>query len=104
MGLHGELMGTGIDVLVLAPGATDTEALGLQGFDAASLPGLMPPAEVARQALRELGRTPLHVPGVENRKFVSQLRRMPRRRQIEFNASNMAVALAASGRPVTRGR
>lgn len=104
LGLHGELAGTGVDVLVLAPGATDTEALGLQGFDAASLPGLMPPVEVARQALRELGRTPLHVPGVDNRKFVSQLRRMPRRRQIEFNASNMAAALAASGNPVTRRR
>ena len=104
MGLYGELAGTGVDVLVLAPGATDTEALGLQGFDAATLPGLMPPADVARQALRELGRTPLHIPGVDNRKFVAQMRRMPRRRQIEFNASNMAAALAASGRPVTNRR
>lgn len=100
MGLHGELAGTGIDVLVLAPGATDTEALALQGFDAATLPSVMSPAEVARQALRELGRTPLHVPGADNRKFVSQLRRMPRRRQIEFNAANMAAALAASGQAV----
>jgi hypothetical protein len=100
MGLYGELAGTGIDVLVLAPGATDTEALALQGFDAASLPSVMPPAEVARQALRELGRTPLYIPGADNRKFVTQLRRMPRRRQIEFNAANMAAALAASGRPV----
>jgi short-subunit dehydrogenase len=100
MGLYGELTGTGIDVLVLAPGATDTEALGLQGFDAASLPSVMPPAEVARQALRELGRTPLHIPGADNRKFVTQLRRMPRRRQIEFNGTNMAAVLAATGRPV----
>ena len=100
LGLHGELAGTGVDVLVLAPGATDTEALGLQGFDAATLPSVMPPAEVARQALRELGRTPLHIPGADNRKFVSQLRRMPRRRQLEFNATNMAAALAATGRPV----
>ncbi len=100
MGLYGELTGTGIDVLVLAPGATDTEALGLQGFDAASLPSVMPPAEVARQALRELGRTPLHIPGADNRKFITQLRRMPRRRQIEFNGTNMAAVLAATGRPV----
>jgi short-subunit dehydrogenase len=103
MGLYGELVGTGIDVLVLAPGATDTEALGLQGFDAASLPGLMPPSEVARQALRELGRTPFHIPGADNRKLVTRLRRMPRRRQIEFNATNMAAALAASGHPVDTG-
>lgn len=100
MGLHGELAGTGVDVLVLAPGATDTEALTLQGFDAATLPSLMSPAEVARQALRELGRTPLHVPGADNRKLVSQLRRMPHRRQIEFNAANMSAALAASGQHV----
>jgi len=103
MGLYGELAGTGIDVLVLAPGATDTEALGLQGFNAASLPGLMPPSKVARQALRELGRTPFYIPGADNRKFVTQLRRMPRRRQIEFNAANMAAALAASGHPVDTG-
>ena len=104
MGLHGELAGTGVDVLVLAPGATDTEALALQGFDAASLPALMPSADVARQALAQLGKTPIHVPGTANRKFVSQLRRMPRRRQIEFNAGNMAAALAASGQPVDVGR
>jgi len=103
LGLYGELAGTGIDVLVLAPGATDTEALGLQGFDASMLPGLMPPAEVARQALQQIGRTPLHVPGADNRKFITQLRRMPRRRQIEFNAANMAAALAASGHPVNAG-
>ena len=88
------------EVQPLAPGATDTEALGLQGFDAAKLPSVMPPAEVARQALRELGRTPLHVPGADNRKLVNQLRRMPRRRQLEFNAANMAAALSATGRPV----
>ena len=55
----------------------------------------------AFQALRELGRRPLHIPSADNRKFVTQMRRMPRRRQIEFAASNMAAALAASGRPVT---
>jgi short-subunit dehydrogenase len=100
LGLYGELAGTGIDVLVLAPGATDTEAIRLQGFDPAVLPTLMPPAEVARQALRQLGRTPLHVPGAANRSFVNRMRRMPRRKMIEFNAANMAAALAASGHPV----
>jgi hypothetical protein len=64
----------------------------------------MPSSVVARQALAQLGKTPIHVPGTANRRFVSQLRRMPRRRQIEFNASNMAAALAASGQPVNAGR
>jgi short-subunit dehydrogenase len=81
MGLYGELAGTGVDVLVLAPGATDTEALGLQGFDVAMLPGLMPPAEVARQALRELGRTPLHIPGADARSSSTRATWRPRLRR-----------------------
>lgn len=104
LALHGELAGTGVDVLVLAPGATDTEAPVLQGFKREALPGLMPPVEVARQALRQLGRTAFHVPGVENRKFVTLLRRMPREKLIAFNAQNMEAVLAASGRPIVRGR
>ena len=100
LGLYGELQGTGVDLLVLAPGATDTEAPLLQGFRKEALPPLMPPAEVARQALRQLGRTAFHVPGTENRKFVALLRRMPRDKVIAFNAGNMAAALAASGHPV----
>lgn len=98
MGLHGELAGSGIDVLVLAPGATDTEALRLQGFDPAMMPHLMPAAEVAKQALRQLGRTPLHVPGAANRRQVNAMRRMPREKLIALNAQAMSAALAASRR------
>jgi len=97
MGLHGELAGSGVDMLVLAPGATDTEAITLQGFKPELMPNLMSPAEVARQALRQLGKTPLHVPGVENRKYVNMMRRMPREKLIAFNAQSMSAALDASG-------
>jgi short-subunit dehydrogenase len=100
LGLYGELVGTGVDLLVLAPGATDTEAPLKQGFSKEALPPLMPPAEVARQALAKLGRTPFHVPGTDNRKFVALMKRMPREKLIAFNSSNMAAALAASGHPV----
>jgi len=102
LGLAGELAGTGVDLLVLEPGATDTEALPMQGFAAASIPGLMTAADVAKQALAQLGRTPLHIPGKDNRKLVSAMRRMPKDRLVAFNAANMAGALAASGRPVKR--
>jgi uncharacterized protein len=102
LSLSGELVGTGVDLLVLEPGATDTEALVLQGFAKGTLPGLMAPEEVAKQALAQLGRAPLHIPGKDNRKFVSAMRRMPKPRLIEFNAANMAGALAASGQPVKR--
>lgn len=98
MSLHGELAGTGVDVLVLAPGATDTDAITLQGFKRELMPNLMPPAEVAKQALRQLGKAPFHVPGPENRKYVNMMRRMPREKLIAFNAQTMSAALAASGR------
>jgi hypothetical protein len=58
----------------------------------------MAPAEVAKQALRQLGKVPLHVPGAENRKYVSMLRRMPREKLIAFTAQAMSAAIAASGR------
>ena len=45
-GLWGELKDYGIDVLVLAPGSTDTEALPLQGIDKNQLFGLMSPKKV----------------------------------------------------------
>jgi uncharacterized protein len=102
LSLSGELEETGIDVLVLEPGPTDTEALTLQGFSPDTLPGLMAADEVAKQALAQLGRKPLHVPGKENRKFVSAMRRMPKPRLIAFNAANMAGALAANGQSVKR--
>lgn len=100
--LYGECRGTGIDVLVLAPGATDTEALPLQGFDTRSLSGLMNPAEVARQALAHLGRVPLHVPGRMNRFMVGVLRRLPRRWAIALAGQAMAAALQKAGHPVSR--
>jgi short-subunit dehydrogenase len=104
LALYGELAGTGVDLLVLAPGATDTEAPIKQGFAREALPPLMPPADVARQALQQLGRTPFFVPGIQNRKFVTLLKRMPREKAIAFNAANMAAALAASGHPLPGAR
>lgn len=100
--LHGECRGTGVDVLVLAPGATDTEALALQGFDASQLPGLMSPGEVVRQALARLGHAPLHIPGVVNRLFVRLFRMLPRRQAIALAGKSMASALERAGHPVQK--
>lgn len=72
----------------------------LQGLKRELMPGLMTPAEVAKQALRQLGEAPLHIPGPQNRKYVHMMRRMPRERLIAFNAQSMSAALDASGRPV----
>lgn len=102
LGIAGELAGTGVDLLVLEPGATDTEALPLQGFSAAAMPGLMQPAEVVREALGQLGRGMLLVPGEGNRAHIDALRRLAPEQAVEANAAAMSAALEYSGRSVKR--
>lgn len=75
--LWGELRPAGVDVLVVAPGATDTDALALQGIEAARLQGLMSPAEVAERALAQLGRRPLAVIGATNKVGMVVLKALP---------------------------
>lgn len=54
--LHMEMRTHGVDVLLLAPGSTDTNAPISQGFSRDQLPGLMSAHEVARQALDKPGK------------------------------------------------
>jgi short-subunit dehydrogenase len=78
-GLWGELEARGVDVLVLSPGATDTDAPTLQGIDKRVMPGkIMAPADVAEQALARLGGRPVFVPGWMNRALVRVLTSLPR--------------------------
>ena len=77
-GIWGELRRRAIDVLVLAPGATDTNAPVAQGVDRRLLVGLMQPAEVVEQALGRLGRQPVFVPGWINLLLVAFFRLLPR--------------------------
>jgi hypothetical protein len=101
LGLYGELQGTGIDLLVLAPGATDTEALSLQGFDAKTLPSLMTPATVSLLALQQLGHSALYTPGFMNRLFSWVFLVLPRRWTITITGTAMASALKQAGQPVS---
>ncbi len=79
-GLWGELEKRGVDVLVVSPGATDTDAPTLQGIDKQKIPGrIMPPATVAEQALAQLGRRPVFIPGWTNRWMMRLLTALPRR-------------------------
>ncbi|MBW2387251.1 MAG: SDR family NAD(P)-dependent oxidoreductase [Deltaproteobacteria bacterium] len=73
-----EYRGRGVDVLVLAPGATDTEMLENLGLDAKQMRA-MSAREVAESGLRQLGRGPTYIPGAKNRIFVSFLNCLPRR-------------------------
>ena len=95
--LWGELRAHGVDVMVLAPGATDTDAPTLQGIDKHQLAGLMPPSEVARRALDRLGRAPLFVPGWLNRAMVRFLTIVPRRLGVLAAGKGMRDAIRRSG-------
>ena len=100
LSLYGELQGTGVDVLVLAPGSTDTESPIAQGFNRDDLLGLMSPDDVARQALVSLGSKPLHIPAWYNKLMVGMMRALPRRWAIALAGKSMATFLAKSGHPV----
>ena len=69
----------GIDVLGLAPGATDTPLLRRNGFEPDELPGVLTADAVAEYALDHLGRGPLAVPGWKNRIMARALAHTPRR-------------------------
>jgi short-subunit dehydrogenase len=96
LGLWQELHGSGVDVLLLAPGSTDTEAPIKQGISRDQLVGVMSPGEVAQQALEQLGRRPLFIPGPHNRIFVALLRILPRSLAIRLAGSGMRRAIEQS--------
>ncbi len=97
-GLWAELRPYGVDVLVLAPGATDTDAITLQGIDKRQLSGLMAPADVVGQALTQLGRRPVVITGWMNRVLVRVLRAMPRRLAVPLAGKGMKTALERSAK------
>ncbi|WP_232493046.1 SDR family NAD(P)-dependent oxidoreductase [Novosphingobium kaempferiae] len=83
--LWGEMLGTGIDVLTLCPGATDTEATaGMEG-----LANLQSPAEVARLALDHISEGPTFVPHAHYRAMFEALRARPRREALAGMAEGM---------------
>jgi len=88
-----ELRPYGVDVMVLAPGATDTEALTLQGFDKNQMTGVMTPADVVREALDRLGRRPVVLTGWLNRVFVGFLTMLPRRAAVLIAGKGMKMAI-----------
>ena len=91
-GLWGELQGSGVDVLAVAPGVTRTPAL---MADDPQLSGLFErtlssPEEVAAAALASLGEGPTLVPGRLNRAVDLLLSRLlPRRLAIRILKQNL---------------
>jgi short-subunit dehydrogenase len=87
-GLWSELKPHHVDVLVLNPGATDTEILAAQGIDSEQMVGLMSPQAVAEYALHMLGKKPVVIAGLMNQVFIKFLTLIPR---------SLAITLAGIG-------
>ncbi len=96
--LWDEYRGSGVDVLVLSPGSTDTDAPRLQGISDDQLVGVMPPERVAREALAQLGKRPLWIPGWHNRLFIRLLRLLPRSLALRAAGAGMKRAIDNSKR------
>jgi short-subunit dehydrogenase len=91
-----EVKDSGVDILLLAPGSTDTQAPIKQGISRDQLAGVMSPALVVRQALAQLGKQPHFTPGAHNRLMIGMLRLMPRRLAIAIAGKGMQRAMQKS--------
>lgn len=87
-----ELLGTGVDVLVLAPGLTRTQGDALNGYPAFMLMDVDP---VIAETLQNLGRKHVVIPGLVNKAFdVMTGRLMSRRRAVLTTGDMMARGLS----------
>jgi short-subunit dehydrogenase len=86
-GLWAELLGSGIDVLTLCPGATESEAT-LRDSHTSSLK-LQPAREVAQRALDALPSGPTFLPSEELRNQLAEMMAQPRREALAAMARNM---------------
>lgn len=90
-GLWGECRGSGVDVLTLTPGATESEAAAKQGFDPALMPNVQPARECAALTLDQLGDGPTFCPNAHYRAMFERMAGMPRK--------DALLAMAAAMKP-----
>lgn len=94
-GLWGECQGTGVDVLTLTPGATESEAAAKQGFDPAQMRNVQPARECAAMALDNLSDGPTFCPNDHYRALFERMLAMPRRQALLAMAQGMKPQGAA---------
>lgn len=88
-GLWGELAGSGVDVVTVCPGATESEAAAKQGIDLALLQNVMPARECARLSLDALGEGPTFFPHAFYKASFDRLLELPRRHALAAMADGM---------------
>lgn len=78
-GLWGEAQGSGVDVLTLCPGATESEAAAKQGVDMSGNPNIQTAREVAALTLGNLDAGPTWCPSDHYRGLFAGMTAMPRK-------------------------
>jgi short-subunit dehydrogenase len=96
-GLWAELGPEGIDVLTLCPGATESEAAGLQGIDISTLRNVMPARKVAHLALENITHGPVYFSSEYYRTNFEKLLAMPRRDALKAMALGMKPRVRDTG-------
>ena len=92
-GLFGELAGSGVDVLTLCPGATESEATAKYAEKYAAVPNMQPAREVAQLTLDNITYGPVFVPNAHYKAQFEQLTAMPRAQAVVAMASAMRASI-----------
>lgn len=92
-GLYGELAGSGVDVLTLCPGATESEATARYAEKYAAVANMQPAREVARLALDNIANGPVYVPNAHYKAQFEQLTAMPRAQAVVAMAAALKETL-----------
>lgn len=87
--LWAEAQGSGVDVLTICPGATESEAAARQGIDLAKLANVMPARDVASSALDALGQGPVFFPSAIYKASFDRLLALPREQALLAMAAGM---------------
>jgi len=82
-----------VDVLVLSPGATDTNAPVSQGVPPENLSGMMQPRDVVEQTLQQIGKKVYFTPGLQNRLMMGFLGALPKKLSLRMTAAGIRAAL-----------
>ena len=88
-GLWGELQGSGVDVLTLTPGATESEAAFKQGFDPSKMTNVQSARECAALTLDNLSNGPTYCPNDHYRALFERMLAMPRKQALLAMAQGM---------------